>query len=468
MSDLESSTKKPGRQINKLVILGFLSLILITLLGVVFIPWDVPRPEAPDLELKQSPVPTAENAFTYFEAAGKLQVQKFTAPDGNQRIWSDLLYNYSTGKPSWDPAFADEVILANAAAFTELEKGIACQCYQAPFLSDDKNSLRWLQPQRLSAQLLNLKSKRNHLAGDYVGAVKTGLQGLRLGQMATDNSNSLLGWLIGIACEHIALARLEELAADAKTPESVLREILAVLDQKPSSAFVNGFKNAFKGEHQQSSNSMQRDVQRNLCKDYYPIASRYIWIPYAYKPNMSISLLTDYDRILIANADRPYVKLKLDFPERPQLPTDTFGKVVFYAKPNGIGRFLFAEFRFNLYKKGLEKKCQLQASIAALQLKIALRLYEMKLGQLPDNLNALVPDYLPEIPKDPYDDQPFRYSKTKKKVWAVGSDLIDHGGKAMFDVIMTDRSGGYDLVMPLDPRDPNPPPAAIPPPATTR
>jgi hypothetical protein len=116
----------------------------------------------------------------------------------------------------------------------------------------------------------------------------------------------------------------------------------------------------------------------------------------------------------------------------------------------------------------LEKKCQLQASIAALQLKIALRLYEMKLGQLPDNLNALVPDYLPEIPKDPYDDQPFRYSKTKKKVWAVGSDLIDHGGKAMFDVIMTDRSGGYDLVMPLDPRDPNPPPAAIPPPATTR
>jgi hypothetical protein len=86
-----------------------------------------------------------------------------------------------------------------------------------------------------------------------------------------------------------------------------------------------------------------------LCKDYYPIASRYIWIPYAYKPNMSISLLTDYDRILIANADRPYVKLKLDFPERPQLPTDTFGKVVFYAKPNGIGRFLFGEFRFNLY-----------------------------------------------------------------------------------------------------------------------
>ena len=60
MSDLESSTKKPGRQINKLVILGFLSLILITLLGVVFIPWDVPRPEAPDLELKPNPAPATQ------------------------------------------------------------------------------------------------------------------------------------------------------------------------------------------------------------------------------------------------------------------------------------------------------------------------------------------------------------------------------------------------------------------------
>ena len=42
-------------------------------------------------------------------------------------------------------------------------------------------------------------------------------------------------------------------------------------------------------------------------------------------------------------------------------------------------------------------------------LKLAARLYEAETGAPPDSLARLVPKYLPEVPADPYDGQPFRY-----------------------------------------------------------
>jgi len=54
-------------------------------------------------------------------------------------------------------------------------------------------------------------------------------------------------------------------------------------------------------------------------------------------------------------------------------------------------------------------------------------------GKPPDSLDALVPDYLPELPVDPYDGKPLRYDK--EKVWSVGEDLKDDGGKFRGDMV---------------------------------
>ena len=470
MSNPETSTKQPGRQINKRVIVGFLSLILITLLGVVFIPWDVAKPEAPDLEPDPIPpaIPAAENAFTYFEAAGKLQVKHFSArySDGTPRDLGSLFYKVGLdGQPGWNPEFADEVLKTNAATFAELEKGLACQQYQVP-PCDAKSALSWLQAHKALVQLMNVKSKREQLTGDYAGSAKTGLQGLQLGKLVTTRCNLLISWLVGISCEQMALARLEELVADAKTPEPVLREILAALDKQSSLKTNAAFKQMVKGEHLWLKKQFDDTKPDKWWELDDPKARWFSWIPYTYKPNMTLSLVTDYDRVLIANADRPLSKTCFDYPGKPTAPNTIWEKVCFYAKPNFLGNQLFLEPAFN---KALSKKCQMQGYVAGLRLKIALRLYELKHGELPDTLNALVPEYLPEILKDPYDDQPFRYSKTEKKVWAVGDDLIDDGGKMKEkNAIMLYRGKGTDAVMPLEPRDPNPPPAAIPPPATTR
>jgi hypothetical protein len=78
------------------------------------------------------------------------------------------------------------------------------------------------------------------------------------------------------------------------------------------------------------------------------------------------------------------------------------------------------------------------ATLRGMALYLAVRAYETEHGQPPETLDALVPDYLPRIPEDPFDGQPFRYLRRDvpglpPEAWAVysiGEDFIDEGGTA--------------------------------------
>ena len=43
-------------------------------------------------------------------------------------------------------------------------------------------------------------------------------------------------------------------------------------------------------------------------------------------------------------------------------------------------------------------------------------------------LEALVPDYLPAVPRDPFDGAPFRYSAERRLLNSIGENLVDDGG----------------------------------------
>jgi len=47
-------------------------------------------------------------------------------------------------------------------------------------------------------------------------------------------------------------------------------------------------------------------------------------------------------------------------------------------------------------------------------------LYHRTPGELPATLDALVPAYLPAVPRDYIDGQPIRYSREFRAVWSVG------------------------------------------------
>jgi hypothetical protein len=65
----------------------------------------------------------------------------------------------------------------------------------------------------------------------------------------------------------------------------------------------------------------------------------------------------------------------------------------------------------------------METRATSLHLRLALTHYERAQGELPENLSKLVDDgWYEEIPRDPFDGEPFRFSKDERSIWSIGPD----------------------------------------------
>jgi hypothetical protein len=77
---------------------------------------------------------------------------------------------------------------------------------------------------------------------------------------------------------------------------------------------------------------------------------------------------------------------------------------------------------------GTKRVAYERAALAA----IAVELYRFShAGRLPENLSALVPEYLASVPKDPFDDHDLRFKKLEHgfAVYSIGPDFTDDNGE---------------------------------------
>ncbi|MCI0379357.1 MAG: hypothetical protein L0215_17240 [Gemmataceae bacterium] len=72
-----------------------------------------------------------------------------------------------------------------------------------------------------------------------------------------------------------------------------------------------------------------------------------------------------------------------------------------------------------------------KAQVACGMLGVALERYRQKHGRWPDKLDALQPDFLGDVPPDPFDGQPLRYRKTKNGVvvYSIGPSKAMQGDR---------------------------------------
>jgi hypothetical protein len=78
-----------------------------------------------------------------------------------------------------------------------------------------------------------------------------------------------------------------------------------------------------------------------------------------------------------------------------------------------------------------ELDLQASARLRAARTALAIERYRLKLGSLPPDLNALVPEYLASVPLDPFTGEAIKYGQLAKGyvVYSVGNDLSDDGGR---------------------------------------
>lgn len=87
---------------------------------------------------------------------------------------------------------------------------------------------------------------------------------------------------------------------------------------------------------------------------------------------------------------------------------------------------------------GHKRAAERDAGLRGMVLFLLVRAYETEHEEPPETLDALVPDYLPRIPEDPFDGKPFRYLRRNVPglppaawaVYSIGADFTDDGGTA--------------------------------------
>jgi hypothetical protein len=79
---------------------------------------------------------------------------------------------------------------------------------------------------------------------------------------------------------------------------------------------------------------------------------------------------------------------------------------------------------------------QVRARFALARTALAIERHRLATGQLPPDLDTLVPQYLEQVPVDPSDGRPIRYRHEEAGyvLWSVGADGQDNGGRRRKDV----------------------------------
>jgi len=101
----------------------------------------------------------------------------------------------------------------------------------------------------------------------------------------------------------------------------------------------------------------------------------------------------------------------------------------------------------------VEEDLRMQARRRVLALAAAAQAYRLAHGDYPPSVSALVPEFLPALPIDPYDRQPLRGHRDGDVflVWSIGPDLHDDQGLKFLPLISHNAVDTGDLVLRLQP-----------------
>lgn len=97
-------------------------------------------------------------------------------------------------------------------------------------------------------------------------------------------------------------------------------------------------------------------------------------------------------------------------------------------QPNGAGAAYFSE-QIEPYLNIPERHGLAKARHGLLLCLFAVRRYVVEQQKLPPDLASLVPNYLLEVPTDPFSGEAMQYDPLKGLLYSVGADLVKSGGK---------------------------------------
>ena len=392
-------------KVTLMVVSGVIVGLLLAVMGWVRVnSRDIAPPDVSDLLMDTVEVSDEDNAFTCFREAA----EKFEWPADESRVNSILLDG------EWDDAFVADLLSRNAETLAQLGRGLTCPAYQ-PY--GDSTS-RPPTPSFLWADgmswLMTLKAMQEQRAGRTERIWQSCFDQCRLGSLIAAHPRATVEYMLGLIVLARGFDEAERLLRESSPDEAELVELLNQLNRigpqdqglvRVVKAYFQFLSDAIDNSGSGTARASQRGGR-------------------LLRPNRTKDTCAQFCRTVIQDASRPYTQVHL--PVVQPVRIDGIHRYLLFLRPDSEDRLFVKLLLSPDQMKGLlTSKCNAQGHLDGLRLVVACLLYEIRHGQLPETLDALVPEYLGEVPRDPFDGKPFRYLPTRAAVYCVGADLTD-------------------------------------------
>jgi hypothetical protein len=406
-------------------------LVLLAALG-----WFYARDESPPDDEGMRPhiaaVPLAENGLLQLLKSHdqSLDFDDFVEKHGDQ---SDLI-DAQSGTFHHD-ALADDFLAQAGSALTPLDAILALPHFEyTPKAGDPMGVVQigWLLE---AAETLRLRATRREQTGDLTGATADVLRLRRLAARSSEAHLNLILWFCFRTVDAMADAQCVHLLNDPRLRSDEVSVLAAAWSKELPWAEM--FRRSLSREYQGLSICLGQlksgDLQfpreitllprGGLSDDaYYITGLAGDWIRFTLKPNATRRLALDYFRSWDEAMDIPFRAAV--FPDFDRKFFSRKVEIATYVYPNFGGRYFLAVM---LPRANVANQIYFQLADDRLaQIGLALRRYHDDNRTLPSNLETLVPKYLPEVPMDPFNGQPLRYTAAKGSVSSVGTGSPIH------------------------------------------
>jgi len=361
-------------------------------------------------EMNQLP-PGVENAAPLYEDAFFVYV-KPADPDNTPYAGSGELPPRGQPLPEAMVSAIEDYLADNQETLDLLREATAIEHCHYDWNMAGGLPLPGLEHLRPGAFLLVTAARLSAHQGDAEAALAYIDDGLHLAR-SVRREPALISYLVHIACTAVCLRSLEQtLSATPLTHEQLVRVDRMLTEAGAACDFTQALvsERCYNIEYIQNPSQMSGAGGRMSS---IPVLGR-----------IGLADMLDYMATGIEASDLPLDQRVARFRQiGDELDDMGFLHVLVKTLAPALSRVAERDLRF-------------QADIDMARTAVAIERFRLTKGVLPRDLATLVPDYLDQVPIDPFDGQPIRYRRTKPgyRLYSVFEDGQDHDGKGKDEV----------------------------------
>ncbi len=285
----------------------------------------------------------------------------------------------------------------------------------------------YLKPMRDAARLLQARSQLSLHQGNTAAAIDYSIANVVLGQKLNSCRGGIIHKLVAISIAAMGQNSVIDLVDSQVLTEPELLQLQKGLERyRPES---DCFADTFRVEYQMLKRKTLNQQDR---KSFYfrlspGVHQKFLFYRLFFHPNRSINEVASRSRLIITDCGAvPLGEAYESYEESNPVIGD---RRLIWVKPNAAGKLMLQ--MTSSYSGDFLKAFALFQTVDRLStIKIAAERYRLEHGRSIDNLDDLVPDFLSQVPLDPFSGQPIQFNPASRRAYSVGSDRIDQQGGA--------------------------------------